>query len=637
VVLACPGAAAAARTVHVQNASELTAAVAAAQPGDEIVLAAGTYALSGLSCTADGSEAAPIVVRSATPLAARVEFDGLEGFKVSGAHWHFEGLEVVGVCASDPDCEHAFHVTGRADGFVLRGSRVMDFNAQLKVNASMIGGTWEVPDRGLVEGCELHDTTPRDTSNPVTKLNIDTGDDWVVRGNVIRDFRKNGGDDVSYGVFLKSGGKRGVIEKNLIVCDSGAGGGVRIGMSFGGGGTAPQYCAPAFDPNVACDPEHEDGIMRNNVVVSCSDVGVYLNKAKGSNVLYNTLIGTAGVDFRFTSSTGEAVGNVLTGVIRNRDGASGTFADNLAGVSLATFQAMYMDPLGADLRQKGDLGQLIAQGPMRAEVGDDYCGRARPAGAYTLGALEHSLGDCDTTTPPPGGDGGVSGAPDGGAGPGADGGGGGAGDGDAGCGCRSGGRGRASSWGGGLALLAGAGAGAALARGRRRRGRRIVLASLVVALALVGCGGGGAGNASGDTMAEKARPRPVRKAGAPDTVPVEPLEVKVTPRRTGGALEIAIVVVGRGHQEGEPFENPDGWELEVHDHNGRALRRLMNGPKKVMREPVGREDGTQWNVTVKHSIFFELPEAVEKVRVVVRVPGAKPYEVMAAVPPGEGA
>ncbi len=34
------------------------------------------------------------------------------------------------------------------------------------------------------------------------------GDDWVVRDNFLHDWRKNGGNFVSYGVFLKSGGKR---------------------------------------------------------------------------------------------------------------------------------------------------------------------------------------------------------------------------------------------------------------------------------------------------------------------------------------------------------------------------------------------------------------------------------------------
>src|SRR5690606_14992952 len=120
------------------------------------------------------------------------------------------------------------------------------FNAQLKVNASTGGA--QIPHGGLVEYSEIADTAPRNTDGPVTKLNIDTGDGWVVRGNFIHDFHKNGGDNTSYGAFMKSGGSGGVFERNLVACihdvDTG---GARIGLSFGGGGTAPEFCAPAFD------------------------------------------------------------------------------------------------------------------------------------------------------------------------------------------------------------------------------------------------------------------------------------------------------------------------------------------------------------------------------------------------------
>lgn len=461
--------------IPVSTADELLAAIAAAAPGDEIVLASGTYALgANVDCSQSGTDAEPIVVRAATPLDAEIVFDALEGFKVSGAHWRFEGLAIRGACAADDDCEHAFHVSGDADGFALVDCRVQDFNAQLKVNAGQVDGVWETPDDGLVAGCELFDSDPRQTGNPTTKLNIDTGDRWVVRDNYIHDFTKGGGDGVSYGAFMKSGGHDGLFERNLVVGSTSADTtGVRIGLSFGGGGTGAQYCAPAFDAGVPCDVEHTGGTMRNNIIASCTDVGIYLNRAADTQLLFNTLVATSGVDFRFDTTSGVAHGNLLEGMIRDRDGGTHTESDNQSAVDAATFAALYTDPTRGDLSLLGDPSALEGTAAAEPSVQDDYCARPRPSGPSTVGALEHTLGDCDTVPPPgpgegTGGNGAGGGAAQGGGsshgGGGSVGGGaaGGAGDGsedggDDGCGCAVPGSGEAGArwvWALALALAA---------------------------------------------------------------------------------------------------------------------------------------------------------------------------------------
>ncbi len=389
--------------MDVTTVAELQAAISNAEAGDDIVLVDGTYRIVApkIACAASGTPQAPIRVRAKNALGAKIELDSLEGFAVTGASWHFEGLDIRGVCASDAACEHAFHVTGGATGFVLRSSRVHDFNAQLKVNATKVGASWLMPHDGLVEYTELFDSHARDVSAPVTKLNIDTGDRWVVRGNFIHDFHRKDGAP-TYGAFMKSGGKQGLYERNLVLCTKDElTSGTHIGLSFGGGGTGPAFCAPSFDPQGTCDIEHDGGTMRNNVIARCSDVGIYLNRAKGSRILHNTLVGTLGIDFRFSTTTGEARGNVLSGVIRNREGATGTFDGNLADVTQATFDDLYVAPLVGDLRKKGDLSALLGKASAVAGVTDDYCARTRGM-PFDLGALQHSLGDCVTTTPPVG-------------------------------------------------------------------------------------------------------------------------------------------------------------------------------------------------------------------------------------------
>jgi hypothetical protein len=85
-------------------------------------------------------------------------------------------------------------------------------------------------------------------------------------------------------------------------------------------------------------------------------------------------------------------------VVRGRDSGSFTAGTNLVNVTSATWTNWYQAPLAGDLRLKGSVSQLTGAAPRHASVTNDYCSRPRPAtGNYTLGALEHSLGDC----PPP--------------------------------------------------------------------------------------------------------------------------------------------------------------------------------------------------------------------------------------------
>lgn len=388
--------------ISVSTSAALRDAIAAAAPGHVIVIEPGTYAFESggraLSARAMGMAERPIVVRSRSPLAARLDLATQEGIVVEGAHWHFEGLDVRGTCAKPADCEHAFHVVGQAEGFVLRESRLVDFNAQIKVNATRVDGVMRMPHRGLIERCDIHDTSVRGDTTPVTKINIDTGDGWIVRDNRIADFAKETG--VSYGAFMKSGGSGGVFERNLVICSDRVSGGtgVRIGLSFGGGGTGAAYCAPAFDTSVPCEVEHSGGTMRNNIIVGCNDVGVYLNRAKDTKLLHNTLLATSGVDFRFSTSSGDARGNVIEGKLRKRDGANFTDADNLVEPTLP-YADWYVDARAGDLSLRGDVSALIGKAPAHADVPDDYCARQR-SGSYDLGALQHSLGSCETGRPP---------------------------------------------------------------------------------------------------------------------------------------------------------------------------------------------------------------------------------------------
>jgi hypothetical protein len=307
----------------VLSSEEARRAIAAAMPGDAIVFMPGTYRIRGdLVADRRGEAEAPIVVRADRPGTVTIEFDAGEGFRVLAPYWRFENLTIRGVCAHQEFCEHAFHVVGGAHHFAALNNTILDFNAHFKINGE--GGLF--PDAGLIEGNTLGNTAPRRTAAPVTPIDLVAASDWTVRGNLIADFVKAGGDRISYGAFAKGAGARTLFERNVVLCEQRLRGlpGQRVGLSFGGGGTGKPYCRDR-----RCITEQDGGTMRANLVASCSDVGIYVNAGANSRLVDNTLVDTAGIDVRFPESSADVDGNLVDGAIRSRNGGQLRQGDNL--------------------------------------------------------------------------------------------------------------------------------------------------------------------------------------------------------------------------------------------------------------------------------------------------------------------
>ncbi len=382
--------------VNVTDADGLRTAIAAAEPGDVILLAPGVYDLTGsVSCDHSGTPSLPIIVKAPSPGDVRIRFDALEGFKVSGSDWRFENLEVEGVCANHSDCEHAFHVVGAADRFSLLRSVLRDFNAAIKGNGELVGGVRVWPDDVRIAYNKIYNTAPRQTENPVTPIDVVGGRRWRITANFIHDHAKALGNQISYAAFLKGHSFDGVFERNLVICELAHTGQIRLGLSLGGGGTSPDdICEEA-----SCAIEHEGGLLRNNIIVNCpADVGIYLNEAVDTLVYNNLLYNTTGIDARFAVTTAVFRNNLLSGVIRARDGAAIDDASNLVGVSPADFALWFADPAASDFSLL-DGAALVDLGVQLAEVTDDFCAHPRTDGHHDLGALEFdSPSPCDTTS-----------------------------------------------------------------------------------------------------------------------------------------------------------------------------------------------------------------------------------------------
>ncbi|MES2758011.1 MAG: right-handed parallel beta-helix repeat-containing protein [Pseudomonadota bacterium] len=315
---ALPGAVAAnqaGREVLLGSAAEVRSAIDQARPGDVLTVLPGRYRFDQpLSLARPGRPDAKITLRARLADTVFIEFGSAQGFAVTAPDWRVENLTIGGACARQPDCEHGFHVVGAAQRFASLNNTVTDFNAHFKIN----GEQGRFPDDGLIEGNTLTNGSARQTDSAVTVIDMVGANGWTFRRNLISDFVKVGGDRISYGAFAKGGGARNVFEQNVVVCESRLRGlpGQRVGLSLGGGGSGKQYCRGG-----KCIPEQDEGVIRSNLVASCSDAGIYLNSAARSAVLHNTLLDTAGIEARFAGTSADVEGNLVDGQIVERQGA----------------------------------------------------------------------------------------------------------------------------------------------------------------------------------------------------------------------------------------------------------------------------------------------------------------------------
>lgn len=368
----------------VTNSAQLEAAIAAATPGQVIQLVPGTYQVDGrgFRVTRPGTAAAPIVLRAERLGDVTIASTAEAAFKLSAAHWVVENLVVRGMCEQHKDCEHAFHVVGGASHVVIRNNRMEDLNAQIKINGE--GGAF--PDHGRIEGNTMTNRAPRDVRGPITPIDLVAASHWKISGNFIADFHRATRGGATYGAFMKGAGEGTVMERNVVLCEWKLPNprSPTVGLSVGGGGTWPDAVTRDLG---ASGLEQTNGVIRDNLIAFCNDVGIYVNKGRRSVVAHNTLLDTAGIGVRFPESSADVVGNVVDGAILARDGGLLRERDNVGTPLLGLFvglhpvRELYRDVARLDLRWRERPGQVtIAE--WRADLcGVERMGRAMP-GAF---------------------------------------------------------------------------------------------------------------------------------------------------------------------------------------------------------------------------------------------------------------
>ena len=225
------------------NVQELTAAIANATPGQVLELAAGSYPLSqALKTGQAGQPGSPIVLRAAKPGTVELVVNTVQGILVSQPYWVFENLDWRGACEQHSDCDHAFHIVGRARSTVVLNNRTRDFNVHYKINGE--GGDW--PDDGLLQFNTVTNSGPRHTELPVNLINVVGANGWRLLDNHIERLGKDIGSQISYGICMKGAGQQARVERNLVVCtpQQVSQVGLRVGISFGCGTTGAKPHMP---------------------------------------------------------------------------------------------------------------------------------------------------------------------------------------------------------------------------------------------------------------------------------------------------------------------------------------------------------------------------------------------------------
>lgn len=356
--------------VIVKSSVEASAAIGRASPGDVITFLPGVYRFTGgyIGVNRPGTQRQRIVVRADQPGTVILEMAMVEGFLINVPYWSFENLTINGACDDHSTCEHAFHIVGAATNFISRNNTISDFNAHFKINAMQD----VAPDDGLIENTTLTNRGIRRTSNPVTPIDLVVASGWTFRKNLITDFIKGEGNLISYGAFAKGGGTNNVFENNIILCEYllRAPGMQAVGLSFGGGGTGAEFCRDR-----RCITEQENGVIRGNLIASCSDDGIYLNRAAATKILHNTLIDTAGIAVRFPTTSADVEGNLVDGQIRVRNGALLRATDNIDTSTLRLFTGshplrQYLEIYDASARRPPPPRRTLRDAPKVA----DLCG-----------------------------------------------------------------------------------------------------------------------------------------------------------------------------------------------------------------------------------------------------------------------
>jgi hypothetical protein len=280
------------RTINVSpgTTAALQQALGSAQPGDTIVLGAGTYTHNGgnLVISRSGTSSHWIVIQGAPGSMPVIDLASAGELTLGASFVVLENVEIIHGYGNNL---HISPVSGSVQDVIVRNCRIHALTpgvdgAAIKINRN----------NPINAGISLLYLENNDLSQSVgNNAIVDAvgASQCVVRGNDIHDNVVG-----SPGIFFKGGSNEILIEKNLI---RGIRGHAALLL---GGWTSPGYFNPAY-PNI----EGFDQVARNNLITDCDDACVQIAGVQHARVEHNTIVTqTSFVIFRLTIGWNSAGG-----------------------------------------------------------------------------------------------------------------------------------------------------------------------------------------------------------------------------------------------------------------------------------------------------------------------------------------
>jgi len=348
---------------NVSTVIELENAVRDYSPGDEIVLAVGTYVLDAYLILDNGQ----VLIHGATadPNDVILQGPGMntdvhpkEGLVVGGDDVTIEDMTIQGFYYS------GIHIQGEndADRTVVRNVKVFDCGERYIKCSTDLGSATKIAEDVLIENVYMEQTQALaghpdlDYIGGIDGMGIDG---WTIRDCTAVNIQgaTAGGRG---GIFLWQGATDCTVERNLLLnCDRG------IAM---GNVSAPTH-AYAGSYHVS------GGIVRNNFIVRGDYIGLELCFTNNLKVYHNTVYSEDAGYFRTVHIYGASTTNLQSkyNIIRGQifeNGASWTDQGSLVG---STPQAdWFVAPLSGDLHLTANAVAALDAGAPLAEVTDDY-------------------------------------------------------------------------------------------------------------------------------------------------------------------------------------------------------------------------------------------------------------------------